>query len=244
MRRAPLGRRPRCRLLKHQVHLLQGKSLGLGDEEIRVHKGTRAQTAPHEEHLRLEVALVHAHHVRRDHRNDRVPEPIRRGRETDSARSHGEGEDFADDDPRAGAPCRGEEEDEDTDEGDLGVDGVDVVRDVFYGVRAGKGVRVVETDGNTDDGADELAGQHAECAPDEERAAAETLNGPEGDGCRADVDECENERDQEGVLDGAGRLEEGGGVVEDEVDTGPLLHHLEGSAEDGATEMALGAFMS
>lgn len=63
------------------------------------------------------------------------------------------------------------------------------------------------------------------------------FNGPERDGGRADVDESEDERDQEGVLDGMSRLEERRRVVEDEVDTSPLLHHLERSSQDCAADV-------
>jgi hypothetical protein len=156
--------------------------------------------------------------------------------------------------PRAGAPSRGKEEDEDGDEGDLGIDGGDVVG----ALDAVDDRDLVEADGDTDDGDNELADHHAEGAPHEQGTAAEALDGPEGEGRRADVDEGEDKRDQERVADGAGGLQEGGRVVEDlrcctsvlakcvtrgetyKVDTGPLLHHLERSAEDGATQVALG----
>lgn len=115
---------------------------------------------------------------------------------------------------------------------------------------------VVETDGNTNDGDEELANQHTKGTDNENWATTESLNSPEGEGGRADVDEGENERDQERVLDGASRLEEGSGVVEDEVDTSPkkvlnqlidtriqenlpLLHHLKRSTKDGSAEVRL-----
>ncbi len=68
---------------------------------------------------------------------------------------------------------------------------------------------------------EELADQHAEGAPDQDGAAAEALDGPEGERRGEDVDEGEDERDEEGVVDGAGGLKEGRRVVEDEVDAGP-----------------------
>jgi hypothetical protein len=99
-------------------------------------------------------------------------------------------------------------------------------------------VSVVETDGNTDDSDDKLADQHAEGTPNKERTTTELLNSVEGDGGRADVDKGEDQRDQEGVANGTGRLEEGSGVVEDEVDTSPLLHHLQRGTEDGLAQVA------
>ena len=80
--------------------------------------------------------------------------------------------------------------------------------------------------GHTDDGADELADEHAESTPDEQRATAEFLDGPERDGGRAHVDEGGDEGDEEGVADRSKRLEEGSPEVEDKVDARPLLHHL------------------
>lgn len=71
-----------------------------------------------------------------------------------------------------------------------------------------------------------------------EGTTADFLDGPEGDGGGEHIDESEDEGDEERVGDSAGGLEERGGVVKDKVDTGPLLHHLERSAENGATEVA------
>ena len=73
-----------------------------------------------------------------------------------------------------------------------------------------------------------------------ERVTTEPLNGIERDGGREHVDEGKDERGQEDVLDGTGRLEERSRVVEHKVDTGPLLHHLEGGTEDGAAKIGLG----
>lgn len=60
---------------------------------------------------------------------------------------------------------------------------------------------------------------HAQSAVDEQEAAAEVLNGDEGDGSRQDVDEGGDEGNEKGVGDGAELLEEGGAEVEDEVDS-------------------------
>ena len=166
-----------------------------------------------------------------------VPEPVGGGGQGDAAGADGEGEDLADDDPRAGAPRGGEEEDVDGDEGDLGVDGGGVVRD-GGGVGPGAdGVGLVEADGDADDGDDELAAQHAEGAPDQQHAAAELLHRVEGDRGADGVDEVEDQRDQEGVGDGARGLQEGGRVVEDEIDARPLLHHLQRGTQDGLAQV-------
>lgn len=91
---------------------------------------------------------------------------------------------------------------------------------------------VIEADCDTDDGDKELTDQHAASTVDQKSAASEPLDCVEGDGRRADVDEVEDEGDEERVGNCASRLQEGRGVVEDEVDTSPLLHHLKRSAED------------
>lgn len=98
---------------------------------------------------------------------------------------------------------------------------------------------VVETDRNTDDGDQELADKHAQSTDDKDRATAELLDSPERDGGGAHVDQREDQRDKESVADGTGGLEEGRRVVEDEVDTSPLLHHLQGGTQDGAAQVRL-----
>ncbi len=115
---------------------------------------------------------------------------------------------LADDDPSSGTPGGGKEEDVDTDESDLGLNSA------FGG------------SGDTDDTDDELANQHAEGTPDEQRTTTESFDSPERDGGGANIDESGDKTDQEWVGNCAESLEEGGTEVEDEVDTGPLLHHL------------------
>jgi hypothetical protein len=100
-------------------------------------------------------------------------------------------------------------------------------------------VGVVEADSDTNDGDEELADKHTQGTDEEDRSATESLNSPERQGSGADVDEGEDERDEEDVVNGTGGLEEGSRVVEDEVDTGPLLHHLHRSTEDGSAEVRL-----
>lgn len=150
-----------------------------------------------------------------------IPQPVRSSRQTDTTSTDGERIDFADDDPGTGTPGAGKEEDIDADERNHGRDGFGVV-----------------AIGHTDDGHDEFADEHACGSPDEERASAELLDGPERNRSGENVDQGGDQANQEGVLDGSERLKEGGSEVEDEVDTGPLLHHLERGAEDDTTEVA------
>jgi len=134
--------------------------------------------------------------------NLRVPKPVGGGGKSNTTGADGEREDLANDDPGTRAPSAGEEEDEDGNECDLSVDSRDVGS---AGLTSSVEVGVVETNGDTNDGDEELADQHAKGTPDEERATTPLLNGVEGDWGGADVDEGEDQRDQEGVADGASR---------------------------------------
>ena len=152
-----------------------------------------------------------------------VPEPVGGSREGNTAGTDGQREDLADHYPGTGTPGAGEEEDVDTDEGNHGSDGL-----------------VVIVVGDTDDGDDELADNHAESTPQEQRTTTDLLNSVERERSGADVDNGGDDAEQEGVLDCAELGEEGGTEVEDEVDTGPLLHHLKRGTEDGTAQVAVG----
>jgi hypothetical protein len=235
--------------------LLEGQTLGLGNEEVGINEGAGAETTPDEEHRGSQVALIFVNHVGSDDGDDLmpcvsthtdiggvrvdaygVPEPVGGGGETHTSGADREREDLADDDPGTRTPSASKEEDEDGNECDLGVDSGDVVGSAFT---SSIEVSVVEADCDTDDGDQELADQHAQCTPDQEWATAELLDSVEGDRGRAYIDQGEDQGDQEGVADGTSRLEKGCRVVEDKVDTSPLLHHLERGTEDGAAQIAL-----
>ena len=61
--RSPLGGSARSSLLQHLVDLLEGKALGLRNNEVRVDQGRRAETTPNPEDIGLQVASVFTHHV-------------------------------------------------------------------------------------------------------------------------------------------------------------------------------------
>lgn len=98
---------------------------------------------------------------------------------------------------------------------------------------------LVETNCYTNDRDEELADQHAQSSVEKNGSSTELLNSVERDRCRADVDQGEDQRDQERVANGAGRLQERSGVVENEVNTSPLLHHLQRSTKDGSSQVRL-----
>ncbi len=68
--RSPLGGGSRSGLFHHSVNLLQGKTLGLRDEDEGVDKGAGAKTTPDEEDGRLQVASILVNHVRGDDGDD------------------------------------------------------------------------------------------------------------------------------------------------------------------------------
>lgn len=149
-----------------------------------------------------------------------VPQPVASGRETDTTGTDGDGEDLANENPGTRAPGGSEEEDVDADEGNQGSGRVLVIRE-----------------GGSDSTDNKLADDHSQGSVDHDGATAETLNGVEGDWGGDDIDNGENHGNQERVVDRAEGLQEDRGVVEDEVDTGPLLHHLEGGSENRAAEV-------
>lgn len=237
--RPPLGRLAGSGLLHHLVYLLERETLCLRNQEVGVDEGASAQASPDEEDGRLQVSTLLTNHVRGDDSNNGVPEPVGGSGQANATRSDGKRENLANDDPSARSPGGSKPEDEDGDESNLGIDRRDVVGDAVGGVGR-VGVRVVETNSDTDNGNQELADQHAKRTDDQDGSATESFDGPERERRGANVDESEDQRDQESVANGASRLEERGGVVEDEVDTSPLLHHLKRSTQDGSAKVGLG----
>ena len=65
------------------------------------------------------------------------------------------------------------------------------------------GTHLVEADGDTDDGNNELADEHSEGTVDEEGSSSELFDGVERDRGRAHVDNGEDHRDEERVVNSA-----------------------------------------
>ena len=235
--RLPLGRGPGGGLGHHLIDLLQGQTLGLGNEEVGVDESDCAETSPDEEHRGAKVTLIDTDHVGGNDGDDGVPEPVGGGGERNTTGADGERENLTNQNPGTRTPGGGEEKDEDGDERDLSVDSRKVVG---AGGAISKGSGLVEAHSDTDDSNEELADQHAESAVEQECATTELLHSVERERSGAYVDECKDQGDQESVADSASRLEERCRVVEDEVDTGPLLHHLKGGTEDGLAEVGVG----
>lgn len=95
--------------------------------------------------------------------------------------------------------------DEDGDEGNLSVHSWHVRgagEELSGVVWVGNLISLVESNGDTNDGNEELADQHAEGTPDEQWTTTKLLNSVERDWSRAHVDQREDQGDQEGVGDG------------------------------------------
>lgn len=195
--RHPFGRLAGCSLLQHTVNLLERQTLGLGNQEVGEEDARSARSTPDEEDLRLEIAILGIDHVGSDEADDKVPQPVRCCRERDALGADGQREDLADDNPCGRTPGRGKEEDVDAREDD-----------------EARGRRLATLVDGANDGDDELADEHTDSTVDEEHTAAELLDGPEGEGCRANVDGSRDHGDGESVVK-PNSLEEGGAVVED-----------------------------
>ena len=142
-----------------------------------------------------------------------VPEPIGRGRQTDTARSNRKREDLSNDYPGTRAPGGSEEGDVEADEGNHSRNSSIIV------FRGPAGC-------DTNDGDDKLHDNHSRASDDEDLAAAEALDCPKGDWGRTDIDESRDEGDEEGIRNRAERGEKDRSEVEDEVYSSQLLHHL------------------
>lgn len=162
--------------------------------------------------------------VRGDDGDDTVPEPVGCGGNTNTTGTDGEREDLANDDPGGRAPSHRERGNVQADEGDHSLNS--------GGVVAGSLASCGSNDTN-----DELHDDHGGGTEDKKLTATELLNDVERDGSRQDVDKGGDEGDQEGVADRAELLEENGTEVEDEVDTGQLLHHLHEYTKNGTAEV-------
>lgn len=216
-------------LLQHSVDLFECEPLGLWDEKVSVKEASSAERSPEEEDLRFEVSLGLADKVWGDDGNDTVPQPVGSSGESDTSRSDWQREDLSNDDPGTWSPSRCKEEDVNGDEGNLCIDSR-VVVGVARSVRAD--VSVVESNSDTNNSNDEFADEHTESTVDQNRSSSETLYHPEREWSGANVDQSEDEGDKESVADCVSRLEERSRVVEDEVHTSPLLHHLHGGSEN------------
>lgn len=130
------------------------------------------------------ITVLLAYKVRANNGQDTVPQPIRCGGETDTTGSDRKWKSLANDNPSGRPPSRSEECNGKANEGDHS--------------RCSR--LVVGANGCTDDSREELASEHAQGTVDQQWAASESLDGPEGNWRGTDIDEGGNQRNQEGIL--------------------------------------------
>ena len=180
----PFARVARSGFFQHTVDLLEGKSLGLRNEEVGVYEAATAERAlfnrrqvsnlvsglqlmfgtyPDEEHLSAQVTLIFVDHIRGDDSDDAVPEPVRCGGQSDTTGPDGKWKDFSYHNPCTRAPGRREEEDIYTNECNHSLDCIGII-----------------WSDSTDDGDNELANNHSERTPDQDWTSSNSLNHPEG----------------------------------------------------------------
>lgn len=206
------------------VDLFERETRGFVDEEVGEDTGAGAGGGPNEEHLGAETGVTWAglDEVGGRVTDTKVPKPVGGDAKREGLGTDGEGEDFTADDPSGRAPGGSEAGDVDADKGD---------EDLLA-----RGVGLA--DGGTGDGDDQFADSHPGGTEDEKLAATDALHHPHARDSGCDVDDVGDDGEDEGVAAGdTGGQEEGGAVVEDEVDTGELLPSLEGHAGSGTEEL-------
>ena len=208
----------RGRLLIHEIDLLEGKTLGLGNAEVGEDKAAETCATPDEEHLRLEASRsgLLVDKVGGGITDTKVPQPIAGNRERHGLCTNLQGENFTGDNPGDRTPCGCEEGNVNANESDE------------HTLTS----QVVNRDGDTNDGDDELANTHASSADQEEAAATIALDAVHSRQSHEDVDDGSSDGNQETVLN-TRVLEEGCAVVENEVNAGELLEGLDEDTREG-----------
>lgn len=196
--------------------------LGLRYAEISENRAANTSAAKDKENLRFQVRLVRADEVGVDSSDNSIPQPVGRSRERHTPGADRQGEDLTDDDPSARTPCGREKEDEDADEGHF---------------CRGPAVRVgdVVCVGDAKGGGDEEADDHTASAPEQELAAAKALYHPERWWGANNVDGVCGDLDGKRIADEV--REKLRAKIEDEIDAGPLLEHLQCRTKYSATEV-------
>lgn len=197
------------------VDLLEGKTLGFVDQGPDEKDTDEAASTPQEEDLdtHVGVAWARVNHVGRGVADGKVEEPVGGSRHGKGLGADLERENLTSDDPGDWAPRAGEEEDVDADKGNQ------------------RSLRrhVVCTSNGADNRNDELGDGHTNGTKQEKVTATPLVGEVKTRDCGNSVDARRNHGDDKGVPD-ARVLEEGGSVVENEVDTSELLEGLKTAA--------------
>jgi len=143
-----------------------------------------------------------------------VVHPVTGSAERDTVRALGDGPDFSNDNPGARSPAVAEENDEEPDHGTSSPTGT--------GSATNSPLVPVATDETSND---DVARRHTNSARDQDRLAAKLVDVHDGwdGGNPHDNTNDTSSKQRDGVSRKAESLEDLGGVVEDGVDTSPLL---------------------
>jgi len=208
-----------------EIDLLERKSLGLGDAEVGEQEASNTSRSPNEEDLDTKVGGFgsvdtvrrRVNEVRSSVSDTEVPEPVRGSGHRHSLGSDSQGEDLSGNDPSDGSPSGSKGGNVNANEGDEDplssqVDGS--VGDVSSG-----------SSSDTDNSNDELADGHNNGSGQKHVSSTGSIDHEDTGDSTDDIDNVGDDGNDEGVGD-TRSLEEGGTVVEDEVDTGKLLPSL------------------
>ena len=190
------------------VHLLEGKTLGLWNEEPDEEGADEGEDA--EEDI---GAVGHAgEHVGGDLTDYEVVHPVGRGSESDAVWTAGNWPDLCDDDPGTWSPRVSETGNEDPDHGDGGPARTNVCRPVALV-------------SGYEDGNDEVAEGHDPSTTDQDWLTAKLVDvhdSGDGEDEHNDTDDTSS-KERDGIGAKSEGLEDLRSVVEDSIDTGPLL---------------------
>lgn len=200
----------------HGVNLFKRAALRLADEEVD-------EDGAGEAHAREDVAVPVADSggdVRREEGDEKIPRPIRRGREPHTLGSIARRIDLADDSPRERTPRCRKAADEQTSKDDHG-------RARLW--RLMGRLRIKRKVANRRE--DHQAHEHPKTSDDERYAATEFLDDVKPEECRSEIDRAEDYACDVGILQ-AGGGKDACPVVKEEVGAGQLLKHLYNGAND------------
>lgn len=185
----------------HIVDALEGQRLGLKDEKVDYGRGDKVAAEEDEAESVADTVVG----IRCQKTDQKVAQPIERGRERSLLSTGTEWECLANDDPDERTPGRRERRDEHTGAHDHD----DARRRVLC-----------RWTNNANDGKDEQPSGLPETTEDQRHATAETLDHPETRDGHGDVDSAENQLCLDGVLDTSG-VKDCSAVVEEIVDASP-----------------------
>lgn len=224
--RNPAGRLPwKSTRSVQDIDLFQGKTLGLGDEEVHVEEREQQTSSENETVVEVDGRCDEGG----EERDQESPHPVGGGGD-----GHGLGSDsqwvrLGNDTVNTTGPGRGKEEDVKTGDENHGVTGS------FVGVALGVGVTVLVQVLGTNERVDNETHKHGGGSSKKTQSSTQLLNGINTGEGRNKVDNTQNDRGLERVGQ-TNSLENSGTVVEEVVVTSQLLQRLKHNTHDDSSE--------